>query len=427
MEEIGVQAEYPASKVQYTCDGGLTWQESPVFRNLKPGTYIFAARYSGFPTKCWYDIDNREAEVMPGMAPSPISPVLRLKVGVSEPDPAPGGSSGGSSVDRETVKNPDGSTTVTETRRDGSTIVTTKYPDGGKSVTKTDRFGNSTTEVKQADGITAQASINAKGETRAEVKLSDKAIRNAEEAGEPVVLPIPPVEAQPAVEEAPVVKIITGSSEAVLVEIPVSNLTPGVVPVLVLADGTERLVPQSAQTETGVILAVEDCTTVKLVDRAQNFRDIPTDFWAADFVAFVSARGLFNGTSADTFTPNAPTTRGQLMTVLARLDGADTTGEPIRKGMEWAVANGVSDGTNPQGTMSRQQLATMLWRLAGKPESGFALTGSDRGSIAPYAETAMAWAVENGILSGYADGSLKPANTASRAHVAAMVSRYINR
>ena len=78
-----------------------------------------------------------------------------------------------------------------------------------------------------------------------------------------------------------------------------------------------------------------------------------------------------NGTGSDTFSPNASTTRGMLMTVLARYAGEDTTGGATwyEKGMNWAKAKGVSDGTNPEVNITREQLVTMLYRYAGSPKA----------------------------------------------------------
>ncbi|MBM6871575.1 discoidin domain-containing protein, partial [Pseudoflavonifractor phocaeensis] len=102
---------------------------------------------------------------------------------------------------------------------------------------------------------------------------------------------------------------------------------------------------------------------------APSFTDIPDGHWAGEAIDAVVAQGLFVGTSDTTFSPEMTTTRGMIMTVLARLDGADTAGSNpwYQKGMEWAVAQGVSDGTNPDALISREQLATMLYRYAGSP------------------------------------------------------------
>lgn len=108
---------------------------------------------------------------------------------------------------------------------------------------------------------------------------------------------------------------------------------------------------------------------MKIIDNSKIFSDC-TDHWAADAIDFVAARELFNGTGANTFSPNRPMTRGMLMTVLARMNDVDTEGGSTwyEKGLLWAVEQGISDGTNPEQKISREQLVTMLYRAAGRPE-----------------------------------------------------------
>jgi hypothetical protein len=244
---------------------------------------------------------------------------------------------------------------------------------------------------------------------------------SAAENGEAVTLPVKVLAAASAV-SAPSIDISVGRSAATRVEVPVANVTSGTVAVIVEPDGSEHIVRTSTVTDGGVELKVSGNATVKIIDNTKNFYDAPA--WAADSIAFVSSRELFNGTSANTFTPNASTTRAQLMTVLARLDGADAS--TTSQGIAWAVQKGISNGSNPSGSISRQQLAVMLYRYAGAP----AVNGSldkfpDAGSVAGYADAAMRWAVANGIISGTSDGRLDPTGTATRAHVAAMVARYV--
>lgn len=107
--------------------------------------------------------------------------------------------------------------------------------------------------------------------------------------------------------------------------------------------------------------------------------DVPGGCWAASSIDFVTSRGLFNGTGASTFAPGPGTARTQLMTALARLDGADTSGSALEKGMAWAVAQGISDGTDPGAQVTRQQLAVMLWRYAGSPAASQELSHGDAG------------------------------------------------
>ena len=158
---------------------------------------------------------------------------------------------------------------------------------------------------------------------------------------------------------------------------------------------------------------------------SKQFQDIhPVNHWAMDSSDYVTSRGLFNGKTEDTFAPEEATTRAQLMTVLARLDGADTTGAALEKGMAWAVANGISDGSNPNAPITRQQLAAMLYRYAGSPAVEGTLNFPDAGSVSDYAKGAMLWATQNGIINGKTDGRLDPTGLATRAQVATMIARY---
>ena len=135
-------------------------------------------------------------------------------------------------------------------------------------------------------------------------------------------------------------------------------------------------------------------TFVKIAQQptGKTFVDVAKSDWFADAVAYVTDKGLMNGTGSDTFSPNASTTRGMLMTVLARYAGEDTTGSTpwYQKGMEWAKANGVSDGTNPEVNITREQLVTMLYRYAGSPKANGSLDSfSDAASVSSYAVNAV--------------------------------------
>ena len=148
--------------------------------------------------------------------------------------------------------------------------------------------------------------------------------------------------------------------------------------------------------------------------------------WYADAVKYVTDKGLMSGTGSDKFAPSATTTRAMLMTVLARYAGEDTTGGATwyEKGMEWAKAKGVSDGTNPNANITREQLVTMMYRYAGSPKADGKLDSfSDAASVSTYAADAMQWAVANGIVNG-SNGKLNPQNNATRAQVAAILMRF---
>ena len=180
------------------------------------------------------------------------------------------------------------------------------------------------------------------------------------------------------------------------------------------------IMPASKVTVTPIFVKIAQQPTGK------TFSDVAKSDWFADAVAYVTDKGLMNGTGSDTFSPNASTTRGMLMTVLARYAGEDTTGGATwyEKGMNWAKANGVSDGTNPEVNITREQLVTMLYRYAGSPKANGSLDSfSDAASVSSYAVNAMQWAVANGIVNG-SNGKLNPQNNATRAEVAAILMRF---
>ena len=156
------------------------------------------------------------------------------------------------------------------------------------------------------------------------------------------------------------------------------------------------------------------------------FTDVADGAWFYDYVAYVYANGLMDGTSGTAFEPNANMTRAMVWAILARVDGETVTGANwVETAREWAMASGVSDGTDADGYVTREQLATMLWRYAGEPASSYSLSAfTDADNVSDYAATAMAWAVEHGIISGVTDTTLVPQGAATRAQCAAMLMRF---
>ena len=352
----------------------------------------------------------------------------------SQPGGSTGGSSGGSSSDRdshdsnpvikaETKNNTDGSTTKTETRRDGSVTQTTTGKDGSVTKAETKKDGSSVTENKAADGSTGTVKTDKNGQTEAAAKVSGKAVEDAKKNGEAVKVPVE-VEATRNSSTAPTVSIeLPKGAGETKVEIPVSNVTPGMVAVLVYPDGTEEILKDSIPTEDGIQLTVDGSATVKIVDNSKGFIDT-RNHWAKDEIDFVSARGLVNGMSATIYAPNASTTRAQLWTILARQNGADLNGGNTwyEKAQNWAKDKGVSDGANHNAAINRAQMVTMLWRAVGQPTAGGTANFTDVPTDSYYAQ-AVAWAVENGITTGVGNGHFDPTGTCTRAQIAAFLAR----
>lgn len=162
---------------------------------------------------------------------------------------------------------------------------------------------------------------------------------------------------------------------------------------------------------------------------ASPFTDVAETHWAYDEIAWTYENGYMSGTTVTTFNPGGAVTRQQVWMILARMSG--TYPADMAEAKAWAVANGISDGTNPGSPVTRQQLAAMLYRYA--VQNGMAAVTlkenlsayPDAADVSSYAVQAMNWAVGEGIITGTAQGTLNPAGTATRAQLAVMLCRWL--
>ena len=160
------------------------------------------------------------------------------------------------------------------------------------------------------------------------------------------------------------------------------------------------------------------------------YMDVQTNDWYFGAVQYVTENGLMNGTG-NGFEPNLATSRAMIWTILARMSDVNTasSGEWYAVAQQWAIANGVSDGTMPNGTITREQLAAMLYRYAVSkgmvkgPATADLSVFADANSVSSYAVEAMQWAVSTGLIGGM-DGKLNPQGSATRAQVATMLMRF---
>lgn len=178
---------------------------------------------------------------------------------------------------------------------------------------------------------------------------------------------------------------------------------------------------------------------------AVSFADVqPTD-WYAEAVTYAVENGLFQGTSATTFAPNANMNRAMLVTVLYRMSGdsaqADTAFGDVAQNawyaeaVAWAKTNGIVSGVSadqfaPGQNVTREQMAAILYRYAqykgletGADDANLTAFG-DANTVSDYALPAMNWAVKNGLISGTSSDALSPNGSATRAQVAAILMRY---
>ena len=298
-----------------------------------------------------------------------------------------GSSAGGPSSGASVRTNPDGSRTSTVTNAaTGAATETTSRPDGSTSVVETQKNGTVTTTVTAASGVKTRTVEKPGAETSVSVTVPGGA-----DAGT-VILPVQPSAGLVAVDAA-----------------------------------TGKILKLSVPTAEGLAVRLDGSAELILRDGGKVFDDT-RDHWTRDAVSFAAARGLLTGKAEDRFAPNDATTRAQIMTVMARLNDADTSDRPLEKGVSWAKAQGISDGSNANAAVSRQQLVTMLWRAAGSQAAEDAdLTGfSDAGAVSSYAEQAMRWAVAAGLIGGTSSGALDPAGTATRGQFAVILQRYVS-
>ena len=164
------------------------------------------------------------------------------------------------------------------------------------------------------------------------------------------------------------------------------------------------------------------------------FTDVTSGSWYYDGVKYVCDNGLMNGTSANEFNPNANTTRSMIVTILARMEGVNTSGGETwyARGREWSMGAGISDGTNMTGKITREQLAAMLYRYA--KLKGYDVSASadisgytDASSVSSWATDAMRWAVSAGLINGRTATTLAPQGNATRAEVASILMRFMQK
>lgn len=226
--------------------------------------------------------------------------------------------------------------------------------------------------------------------------------------------------------------------------VPVKNVTPGTVAALVRTDGTREVIRKSAADGDAVVVPLEGSAVVEILDNSRPFSDVPSDSWMADAVSFVSARELLDGVAPDAFDPDGLMSRGMLAAALHNLEGnpalagvrsfSDVAeGAWYASGVQWAAASGIVEGYSasrfgPEDPISRQQLAAILWRYAGRPApSDPSLPFSDADQAEDWALDALRWAVEQGVMSGKGGGRLDPAGPATRAEAAQMLKNLLER
>ncbi|MBE6908563.1 MAG: hypothetical protein E7474_03000 [Ruminococcaceae bacterium] len=234
-----------------------------------------------------------------------------------------------------------------------------------------------------------------------------------------------------------------GPAEMPRIELQVSRGGHGVVAMVRGAD--DRLLPVKECYEGSLIVPVTGSCELYVVDNTKAFADVSTGSWYGEYVTFVTAREIFNGTGGGSFAPDAPMTRAMLAQVLYNFARGAEAGDGTvfrdvgsadwyNAAVGWAYESGVVTGYGGNfgvgDDITRQDLATILYRYAKAAGCDVSAGASldrftDARGVADYAADAMRWAVGAGLIEGMGDGTLNPRGGATRAQVAAIMTRFV--
>lgn len=201
----------------------------------------------------------------------------------------------------------------------------------------------------------------------------------------------------------------------------------------------------TAELISGTLTAADNALVPFQVKETAHFADVAADAWYAESVYKAWENGYVDGVAEGIFAPEQAMTRAEFAKLVANMAGygysteasyptkfADVPADAWFAGaVEWAARYGIVTGTSettfePYGTITREQIATMLYRYAGNgAQADLSVLDQfeDADSISAYAENAMAWAVENGYVNGTSDTTVAPSETATRAQIAAIAVR----
>jgi hypothetical protein len=388
-------------------------------------------------------------------------PVLKWQGGTNVTTPPTSGIDDGS---RPTVDVPS-----TTTVKDGEAITVVEIPEEGlaladspnsRLVVNVDTEGESVDKIRAempAEFMKQASESHSEIEVRSDVAnvlLPEKAVTELAAAGKDVSVKAEKNET----ENTYTFTVESGGKDLATVDggikaaIPVKDAetSAGTVAVLVHEDGTEEIIKKSAIADGELLVPLSGSATIRIEDRAKSFDDVSSGAWYADAVGFASSRELFQGTTESTFGPNASMTRAMLVTVLYRLENEPAAGTAAftdvsatgyyAEAVAWASANGIVEGVGdglfaPNAEITREQLATMLYRYANAQGLNFSAGGDlssfpDANTVSAWASEALSWAVGSGIITGRSNivgTELAPKGTATRAEVAAMIMRMIKK
>ena len=205
------------------------------------------------------------------------------------------------------------------------------------------------------------------------------------------------------------------------------------------------VMPAGKVTVTPTFVKIDAKEETKDPAAVKRFSDVASGAWYAEYITYVTENALMNGYDDGRFGPNDQTTRAQIVTVLYRLEGEPATrssnsfsdvsagGQYYSSAVAWAainnIVNGYEDGRfGPNDNVTREQIAAILYRYAtykgyDTENAGSIANFSDAAKVSSWANTAISWAVGEGLMNGD-NGALRPQGNATRAEIAALLMRF---
>ena len=283
---------------------------------------------------------------------------------------------------------PDGSVTMVHTKMDGTVTTTEKKADGTRTETIEKKDGSKQITATDKSGITHTSFTDRYGYASAQVYIPSYITTSAARNGSVIELPIPELPCTDDRSDAPVITFTLHTTDPVRVSIPVNSPTSGTVAITVAKNGQESIVKTSTIGYDSVEVPLSGSATIKIADLSKRFTDVDRRHWYKDAVDFATSRGLFNGVTAFKFDAHGHMSRAMLVQVLHNLEGnpyygygdyygyakylSDVEGKWYEASAAWAIANGhiggYEDGTfRGELDITREQLAVILYRYAGYP------------------------------------------------------------